>query len=47
MDEHLLRGFSTRQYPQIQCYLALCLRFVVAITNEEWGDNLGSTAITV
>jgi hypothetical protein len=36
-----------RVHAQTQCYLALCLRLVVAITNYERGDNPGSTVITV
>jgi hypothetical protein len=36
-----------RVHARTQCYLALCLRLVVAITNEERGDNPGSTVITV
>jgi hypothetical protein len=28
-------------------FLALCLRLVVAITNDERGDSPGSTVITV
>jgi hypothetical protein len=28
-------------------FLALCLRLVIAITNDERGDNPGSTVITL
>jgi hypothetical protein len=35
-----------RVYSRAQVFLALCLRLVVAITNYERGDNLGSTIIT-
>ena len=36
-----------RVHARTQCYLALCLRLIVAITNYERGDNPGSTVITV
>ncbi|WP_114579698.1 transposase [Saliphagus sp. LR7] len=36
-----------RVHARVQVFLALCLRLVVAITNEERGDNPGSTIITV
>ena len=36
-----------RVHARAQVFLALCLRLVVAITNEERGDNPGSTIITV
>ena len=36
-----------RVHARAQVFLALCLRLVVAITNDERGDNPGSTIITV
>ena len=36
-----------RVHARAQVFLALCLRLVVAITNNERGDNPGSTIITV
>jgi hypothetical protein len=36
-----------RVHARAQVFLALCLRLIVAITNYERGDNLGSTIITV
>ena len=34
-------------HARTQCYLALCLRLVVAVINYDRGDNPGSTVITV
>ena len=34
-------------HARTQCYVALCLRLVVAVTNYDRGDNPGSTVITV
>ena len=36
-----------RVHARIECYLALCLRLVVAIANYDPGDNPRSTVITV
>jgi len=36
-----------RVHARTQCCLALCLRLVTAITNDDRGDNPRSTAITV
>jgi hypothetical protein len=36
-----------RVHARAQVFLALCLRLVVAITNDERGDNPGSTVITL
>jgi hypothetical protein len=36
-----------RVHARAQVFLALCLRLIVAITNDERGDNPGSTVITV
>jgi len=35
-----------RVHARAQVFLALCLRLVIAITNDERGDNPGSTVIT-
>ncbi|MCG1007245.1 IS5/IS1182 family transposase, partial [Halorubrum lacusprofundi] len=34
-------------HARAQVFLALCLRLVIAITNDERGDNPGSTVITL
>lgn len=34
-------------HPRTQVFVALCLRLVVALTNDEHGDNTGSAEITV
>jgi len=36
-----------RVHARAQVFLALCLRLVIAITNDERGDNPGSTVITL
>jgi len=38
---------EARVHARAQVFLALCLRLVVAITNDERGDNPGSTVITL
>ena len=40
-------SFTASWHTLLDELVALCLRFVVAITNCERGDNPGSTLITV
>jgi len=41
------RSRRGRVHARAQVFLALCLRLVIAITNDERGDNPGSTVITL
>jgi len=42
-----VRSRRGRVHARAQVFLALCLRLVIAITNDERGDNPGSTVITL
>jgi len=42
-----VRARGGRVHARAQVFLALCLRLVIAITNDERGDNPGSTVIAL